>query len=222
MKRISVGCNSFLSVRQLVHQFVVDVETAGGVHEDDVAGGEFRFLDRAADDLERLVGAFAGPDRCADRFRNLGELLARGGAVDVGGNDDRAVTVVVKPFGKFAGGGRLTGALEADDHPDRGGLGRVERLGVFAEHRGELVADGLDDLLVGRELEHDFAADGFFADIGEEFVGDTDVDVAFEQSFANFGESGVEVLFGELALAAKILESALKLFCKVLKHFSWT
>jgi hypothetical protein len=30
------------------------------------------------------------------------------------------------------------------------------------------------------------------------------------------------VLFGELALAAKILESALKLFCKVLKHFSWT
>jgi hypothetical protein len=27
------------------------------------------------------------------------------------------------------------------------------------------------------------------------------------------------VLFGELALAAEILESALQLFCKVFKHF---
>ena len=43
-------------------------------------------------------------------------------------------------------------------------------------------------------------------------------DVAFEQSFANFGERGVQVLFGELALAAKILEGALQLFCKVFKH----
>ena len=109
--------------------------------------------------------------------------------------------------------------MQADDHPDGRGLGGVERLGVFAEHCGELVADGLDDLLVGRELEHDFATDGFCADVGEEFIGDTDVDVAFEQGFANFCESGVEVLFGELALAAEIFESALELFCKVLKHY---
>ena len=83
---------------------------------------------------------------------------------------------------------------------------------MFAEHGGELVANDLDDLLVGRKLEHDFAADGFFANVGEEFVGNTDVDVTFEQGFANFGERGVEVLFGELALAAEIFESALKFF----------
>ena len=118
MKRISVGCNSFLRVLELVHQFVVDVEAAGGVHEDDVAGGELGFLDGAANDFERLVGAFAGPDRGADRFCNLGELFARGGAVDVGGDDEWAMAVVVKPFGEFAGGGGLTGALQADDHPD--------------------------------------------------------------------------------------------------------
>ena len=62
----------------------------------------------------------------------------------------------------------------------------------------------------------------FCADVGEEFVGHADVDVAFEQGFADFGESGVEVLFGELALAAKILEGALELFCQVLKHGSWS
>ena len=73
-------------------------------------------------------------------------------------------------------------------------------------------------MLVGRELQHDFAAEGFFANVSEKFVGDTDVDVAFEQGFANFRERGVQVLFGELALAAKILESALQFFCKVFKH----
>ena len=121
-------------------------------------------------------------------------------------------------FAKFAGGGGFTGALQADDHPDGGRLGGEERLGVFAEHRGELVANGLDDLLVGRELQHDFGADGFLADVGEEFVGDADVDVAFEQGFANFGERGVQMLFGELALAAQILEGALEFLCQIFKH----
>ena len=89
---------------------------------------------------------------------------------------------------------------------------------MLAQHGGQLVADGLHNLLIGRELQHDFAANGFLADVGEQFVGDADVDVAFQQRFANFGEGGVQVLFGELALAAEIFKCALELFCQVLKH----
>ena len=51
-----------------------------------------------------------------------------------------------------------------------------------------------------------------------EFVGHADVDVAFEQRFADSREGGVQMLFGELALAAQILEDALELVCQVLKH----
>ena len=54
--------------------------------------------------------------------------------------------------------------------------------------------------------------------MGDKFVGHAEVDVAFEQGFANFGESRVQVLFGELALAAEIFERALKLLCKCFKH----
>ena len=46
----------------------------------------------------------------------------------------------------------------------------------------------------------------------DEFVGDAEVDVAFEQRLADFAERAVEVLFGELALAAQVLECALKSF----------
>ena len=194
------------------------MQAAGGVHDDHVAGGKFGFFDGAAHDFERFVSAFAGPNRRAHRFGDLGELFARRGAVDVGGNDQRAMAVLGEPLGKLSRGGGFAGALQADDHPDRRRARSEQRLGVFAEHGGEFVANGLDHLLVGRKLQHDFAADRFLANVGEQFVGDADVDVPFEQGFANFGEGGVQVLFGELALAAKILEGALKLFCQVFKH----
>src|SRR5579859_5921688 len=123
-----------------------------------------------------------------------------------------------EPFGELAGGGGFAGALQADDHPDGGRAGGEERLGVLAEERGELVANGFDHLLIGRKLQHDFATDGFLADVGKQLVGNTDVDIAFEEGFADFSESGVEVLVGEFALSAEVLEGALQLFGQVLKH----
>jgi len=80
---------------------------------------------------------------------------------------------------------------------------------VFAEQCGEFIAHELDDLLIGRELQHDFAAQRLAANAGKKFVDDWESNVAFEQGFANFGERGVEVLFRELALTAEILEGAL-------------
>jgi hypothetical protein len=65
-------------------------------------------------------------------------------------------------------------------------------------------------LLVGRQLQEYFGAERFRAHMGDEFIGNADVDVAIEQGFADFGQTGVEVLFGELALAAEILEGALE------------
>src|SRR5277367_5814605 len=93
---------------------------------------------------------------------------------------------------------------------------------MLAEEGAQLVANDFDDLLIRRELHHYFGADGFGADVSEEFVGYADVDVAFEQGVANLGEGSVEVFVGELALAAEIFEGALKLFCKVFKHGFWS
>src|SRR5258708_4288651 len=123
-----------------------------------------------------------------------------------------------EPFGEFAGGGGLAGTLQADNHPNRRRAGSEEWFGVFAEKRGELIANQFDDLLIGRKLQHDFAAKGFAANAGEQFINDRESNVTLEHGFADFGERGVQVLFGELALAAKVLESALQLFCEVFKH----
>src|SRR5258705_3116281 len=129
------------------------------------------------------------------------------------------MAVLREPFGKFAGGGGLAGALQADNHPDGRRTRGKQRFGVFAKKCSEFVADNFQNLLIRRKLEHDFTAERLAANVGEQFFHNTDRDVAFEHGVANFGESGVQVLFGELALAAEILECALKLLCKVFEHW---
>src|SRR5262249_34667919 len=126
-----------------------------------------------------------------DGFGDLRELFTGGGSINVSRNNQRAMAMVREPPGKFAGGGGFAGALQADDHPDGRRARCEERLGMFAEKIAELIANDLDDLLIGRELQHDFAAERLLANVGEEFVNDADGDVAFEEGFANFGERSV-------------------------------
>src|SRR6266478_651326 len=101
------GLQLFLQHAQLVHQVIVDVQAACGVHQDHVAGGKLRFLDSAFYDFERLVRARARPDRRADGFRNLRELFASGGPVNVRGNNQRTMAMLRKPSGEFSRGGGL-------------------------------------------------------------------------------------------------------------------
>ncbi len=100
-----------------------------------------------------------------------------------------------------------------------GGREAKSGLGLLAEQLEQFVADDLEDLLIGRKLQQDFGAQRLGANVGEQFVGDVHVDVAIEQGFANADQRGVQVLFGELALAAQVLEDALEFLCKVFKHW---
>ncbi len=89
---------------------------------------------------------------------------------------------------------------------------------MLAKHGRKFVANDLDDLLVGRKLQHDFAADRFRANIGQKFIGNADVNVTFQQRLANFRERRVQVFVSELALPAQVLERPLQFFRKVFKH----
>ena len=160
------GLQFFFQHAQLIHQIIIDVQAAGGVHQDHVAGGKLGFLDGAFHDFDRLVRAGAGPDRRAHGFRDLGKLFARGGTIDVSGNHQRTMAVLRKPFGELSGGGGFAGTLQPNDHPHRRRARSEDRLGVLAENGGELIADNFDDLLIGRKLQKDFAADGFPPDVG--------------------------------------------------------
>ena len=123
-----------------------------------------------------------------------------------------------EPFGEFAGGGGLSGTLQADNNPHGRRPRGKKRFSVLAEKCGEFIANDLDDLLIGRKLQHHFAAKRFAADGGKKLFNNRESDIAFEHGFADFAKRGTEMLVGEFALAAQILEGALQFLCKVLKH----
>ena len=70
---------------QLVHQLVVDVQSAGRVEDDDVARPLARLLDACALGLHRV--SRAGEDRDLDLSAELLELLDGRRAVQVGGDE---------------------------------------------------------------------------------------------------------------------------------------
>src|SRR6185437_250702 len=80
------------------------------------------------------------------------------------------------------------------------------------------VANDFDYLLVGRKLQQDFGTERLFADVRDDFVDHAQIDVRVEERFATLRQASVEMLLGELALAAQILESALEFVGEILKH----
>src|SRR5487761_1013262 len=194
------------------------MQAASGVYENHIVGGKFCFAHGAANDFERLVGSRAGPHRSAGGFGVLRELLARGGPIHVRGNDDGTMAIIPKPFAELTSGCGFAGALQADDEPDRRRARGEMHANFLAEKFGQFVANDFDDLLIGRKLEKDFGAKGLFADVRDDFVNDAEIDVCVEKGFANLREAGVEMLFGDFALAAKILERALEFVGEIFKH----
>src|SRR6185437_9829719 len=102
----------------------------------------------AATNFERLVSPRAGPHGSMGGFGYLRELLACGGAIHVGGNDDGTMAICAEPFAELARGCRFAGALQAYDEPNwRRARGELHA-DFFAEEFGQFVANDFDNLLV--------------------------------------------------------------------------
>ena len=92
------GIEQLFELRQLRHQFVVDVQAAGGIDQQHVAAGLHGFLaggTRQIDRLGFLRRAFV--DRQLQIPRQDAQLLARGGTVDVDRNHHRRAAVLRQP-----------------------------------------------------------------------------------------------------------------------------
>ena len=207
-----MGASCSFSSLQFLHELIVDVQAAGGVDQQDVAAGLPGFAERGAGELGGL-GFFGRSfvDRELDVAGDDAQLLARGGAVNVDGNHQRAVAVFRQPARELSGGGGLAGALQADDQHGGGRLIGHPQLGLMAAERlDHLVADDLDDLLGGREGGEHFLAHGFFLDVLDELLDDAEMDVGFEQRHADLAQRGLHVFGGQFSFAAQVLEDALQ------------
>lgn len=80
--------------------------------------------------------------------------------------------------------------------------------------------DDFDDLFGGIESGGYLGAEGAGADVLDELVDDGEVDVGLEEGEADLAKGLGDVLVGDGALAAEVLEGTLEFVAEVFKHDS--
>lgn len=206
-----VGRDGVTDVRGLLHQLLVDTQAAGGVHDHDVVDLGLRELDGVLGDLDRVTDAVARLGRVDRDTGTLGddaELVDGVGTLEVGGDEQRRVALLLQPVAELAREGGLTGTLETRQH-DHGGrvLGEPQPPGLAAEDRDELLVHDLQDLLRGVQRPRDIGTEGTLLDVLDERPDDGEGHVRFQEGDPDLARGGVDVRLGEPSLAAQVLES---------------
>ncbi len=154
-----------------------------------------------------------------DGFGDDAELLARGGPVDVDGDEHGAMASLFEPCGELGRGGGLAAALQAGHQHDAGRLrAGAEARGVLAKEGDEFVVDDFDDLFGGREGGGDLRAERAESDVLDQVGDDGEADVGLDEGDADFAEGFGDVLVGDGALAAQGLEGTLEFVAERFKH----
>ncbi len=213
------GVDGGLDVGRLLHHLLIDVGAPGGVDDDHGHAQALGLRDRVLGHLDRIALGEGGVDGHADPFAQHPQLLDGSGALQVAGDQHRLAALPLQVQRQLPGGGRLPGALQAGQHDHRGGGGsQVQRRGLLAEDRDELLVHDLDDLLTGVEGFGDLNAHGALADAADEGLDDLEVDVGLEQGEADLAQALVDLLLGQALGAPEAVEDGVESVLEGVEH----
>ncbi len=205
-----LGADRVPDVSGLLHHLLVDAEAAGGVHDHDVVDLGLGVLDGVLGDLDRVADAVARLRRVDADARALGddaELVHGVRALEVTGDQQRRVALLLQPVAELAREGGLTRTLQTRQH-DHGGrlLGEAQAPGLAAEDGDEFLVDDLEDLLGRVQRLADLGTEGALLDVLDERPDDRQRHVRLEERDPDVPGRGVDVRFAETPLAAQVLE----------------
>ena len=212
--RLEEGGDTF----QLLDQGVVDFLAAGGVEDDGGGILGFQPFDGAFGGFEDVFFArFRGEHGHADVVGEYLELLDGGRAVEVEGDEDRALPVFFEAAGEFRAGGGFAGAVQAADE-DVTGRVEVQRGLVAAEQGTQFVMENLDDLLAGRDRFQHLVAHGAYFDRLDKGLGHAQFHVRLEQGEPHVAHGVGHIGLGDFAEAAELFDRAFKAVAQLVKH----
>ena len=146
------------------------------------------------------------------------ELLDRGRALEVAGDERRPLALLAQEERELRRRGRLARALEPREQDHRRRPPEREPRVARAHERGQLLVHDLHDLLAGREALRDVLAERALLDRGREVLRDLEVDVGLEQREADLAHRLRDRLLVEPAAAAEAAEGRLELVGERVEH----
>ncbi len=213
-----VGLHGAFDGLGFLHHVLVDVQATGGVDDDHVAQVIDRVLHAFLGDGDRVLpvaAVHAHAHLVAERL----ELVGGGGTVHVARHEQRRVLFLLQAIRELGGGSRLARALKADEHDDVRDAAREDELGIGASQKlGQLVEHDLHDVLRGRERIEHLGGETALLRAGAELLHHLEVDVRFQKRQADLAHGGVDVVFGEAALAAQAGEDVLQTLGQAFEH----
>jgi hypothetical protein len=119
----------------------------------------------------------------------------------------------------FGGGGRFTRTLKTHHHKDLQLAMRKDQSRALApDQADEFLMHYLNDLLPRAEAFQHVAPHRPLFDLSDKVPDDSIVDIRLEQRQAHFAKRFLNVLFGQAALSAKILQHVGQAALKILEH----
>ena len=123
-------------VDEFLHQRRVNLEAAGGVENDGVVLVCLGESEGVAGDFEHIGRALLYEDGDFQFRAERGELVHRGGAVNVGGDEQDVFPLLLEQAGEFTRTGRLARAMQPAQE-DAGGPGREDEAGVLGAEQAD-------------------------------------------------------------------------------------
>ena len=217
------GSHQVLDLLQLLHERVIDMESARGIDQENVAAAGPGLHKRRAAELQRIIDALSPETGKIEVSGNHGELFPGSRPVHVDGEQQGPMTVAVQPAGQLSGRGSLARTLQAHHQVDGRRLAGEGKSGGFpSQQLHQLVPDDLDDLLGRRQRLQNFLTGGPGPDGLHELLDHPKVDVRFQESQTNLPQGAGDVSFRELAFASKSLEHSLQALGQLIEHIKGT
>ena len=115
--------------RQLLHQWLVNLQPAGGIENERVAIGRARRRQRLARNLEHVGLAVADENRQLQLLAEFFQLVHRRRAVHIGPHQQRRASLFVQQPPQLGAGSGLAGAVQAHQQ-DATGIATQQQTGV--------------------------------------------------------------------------------------------
>ena len=164
--------------------------------------------------------ASLGKNSDADLAGQLAQLLDGGGPVHVAAHQQGfLVLALLEPAGQLGDAGGLAGALQARHQHHRRRLDPQVQFRIRLAHDpDQFFVHDLDQHLAGRQAEQHLLAHRPLAHPGDEIPHHRQRHVRFQQRHAHLAQGVLDVVLGQAALAAQILDGAQQALAEIFEH----
>ncbi len=215
-----VRADGGVDLLHLGHQLFIDMQTTGGIDDEDVINASFRLFQRGASDVGRAVLRL-GREVVGAHLRGEAFELQHGRrTANVSADEENPLALPLdQPSCQFGGRGRFARTLQTGQQDDHRRLGPQIDAGPGATHQfDQLLVQDADEGLARREARGHLDADSLRLDGIDEAADDGKRYIRFQEGNPHFAQGFANILFRDAPAPAEAIQGAREPGRQIVEH----